>query len=143
MYFIMCNNISRNEEIFVSKEKHSKDLQQSIKSGLIPDLDLNLFVKSGYGALVGFCPPNCDTIEQLLNYSMHEYSKLNISQITAVPDTLDIFGYKSDIENGAELVIGPSCSIRGEIWEKAVYCKNYREMLYKESNIQKQKMLKK
>lgn len=127
MYFIKCNNISTGEgNFFNSETEYLENLKKSIESGLEPDENLDIFVKVGYGALVGFCPSSCETIDQLLNYSFNNSN--NVNKNSNIPD---YFGYKGDISSGADLVIGPGCSVRGKTWEKAVYCRNYKEILMK------------
>lgn len=137
---------SPTEAIEVSDQGNYEDIKTAIASGLVLDKENDLFIKEGYGALVGFCPSNCNTIEELIKYTHADFNRKTpgkptlIERITEMTGPYRIirndvyYGYHHDIEEGAELVIGPGCSWHGIFPEKAVYCKNYLEMLEQRKN---------
>lgn len=133
------------------------EMAESEKSGLFPDLAHNIYVREGFGALVGWCPDNCSTLAQLLNYNPYH----RLRKIPDKPTLLELIKefririadntlfnnppyyntYKKKFEkDGMDLVIGPGGYVEGEYWEKAVYCRNYRELLGIEFKV-KQKTL--
>ena len=136
-------------DIKVSDQENKNDIMASIASGLVLDEENDLFIKNGYGALVGFCPSNCNTIEELQRTRFSKYIQSDrkvpghptlTERIKEMTGPYRIFrndvyyGYHRYIEEGAELVIGPGCSWYGDVSEKAVYCKNYLEMLEPRKN---------
>ena len=151
--FIDCNSRYRyddsgsfcEEDIKVSKEVVIKQLNESIDSGLIVDCEAGIFIKEGYGALIGFCPDNCSTIDDVLNYTIPDWERKTAGKPTIKEKIREIkdgenlpfdpyFGYKKLVDNGYDLVIGPGGMVYGERWNKAVYCKNYQTILNRENN---------
>lgn len=161
VYFIDCNTISRPrgsgrcstlEDCYkITEEEYLDQLLKSYKSGLVADGDKGIYLKEGFGALVDFCPDNCSTLEELLNFTASDFYR---EKPTGIPITKKVwearygkdrtyldglqdglyFNYKSLVEeNGYDLVIGPSCSVYGQFWNKGVYCKNYQAILDYES----------
>lgn len=117
-----------------------EQLKESIKSGLVPDYEAGIFIKENYGALVGFCPENCITIEDVLGYTQVDFKRKNAGKPTIKGkirefingDNLpfnEYFGYKKFVDEGYDLVIGTGCVVHGQKWPKAVYCRNYEEIL--------------
>ena len=49
------------------------------------------------------------------------------------------FGYQRLVNDGYDLIIGPGCSVYGEQWPKAIYCRNYEEILNKSKSDAKSK----
>ncbi len=151
-------------EMQITDEQWEEELADSEKSGLIPDLEHNIYVREGYGALVGICPNNCSTLEQLFNYSKYDRNRKIagkptllsflsevLDRISYVPgygflfiDSIDdYFGYKRKSEKGMDLVIGPGGYFQGDYFEKAVYCQNYKQLLgINRENNTKKKILK-
>lgn len=79
-----------------------------IKSGFVPDIENDLYVRPGYGALMFFCG-NCSTFDMLKNdpkYGDCFYTLANMAK------------------EGYRLVIGP-----GVMNGYAVFCSNYEEIL--------------
>ena len=155
-----------DDEIQITDEQWKKELADSEKSGLIPDLEHDIYVREGYGALVGICPNNCSTLEQLFNYSKYDMNRKIagkptllsflsevLDRISYVPgcgfffrDSNDYYGYKKKSEKeGMDLVIGPGGYIQGYYWEKGVYCQNYKQLLgiNRENNTKKKRLLQK
>ncbi len=138
--------VSTMPDIKVSDQENKKDIMASIASGLVLDEENDLFIKNGYGALVGFCPSNCNTIEELIKYTHADFERKTPGHPTLTERIKEMtgpyrnirnnvyYGYHHYIEEGAELVIGPGCSWHGIVSEKAVYCKNYLEMLDQRKN---------
>ena len=166
MSFINVNNKMRwtefDFEIQITDEQWKKELADSEKSGLILDLEHDIYIREGYGALVGGCPKNCSTLEQLFNYTKYDINRKIAGKPTLrsflseirdrfvyIPGcgfTLlefnDYYGYKKKAEEeGMDLVIGPGGYIEGNYYEKAVYCRNYKELLrIPEETIQKKRI---
>lgn len=124
----------------VSEEIMLRQLRDSIESGLIPDRELGIFIKEGYGALVGCCPANCSSIEDALNYTCLDFNRKSAGRTTIkerLREFMDrdnfpvapYFGYQQLVNEGYDLVIGPGCEVYGEHWDKAIYCRNYIEIL--------------
>jgi hypothetical protein len=167
--FVNTNHRARwtdfDDEIQISFDQWKRELTMSAKSGLIPDLSNNIYVREGYGALVGWCPDNCSTLKQLFNYTKDDkflevagspnlkelllklfllitrgelfeeisYRMLDLAATIISGEKIeddDYFGYKKKvIEEGMDLVIGPGGYVEGDIWDKAVYCRNYKQVL--------------
>lgn len=125
----------------ITEEEMLKNLKQSIESGLMLDEDAGIFIKEGYGALVGGCPSNCSTIDDAIKFTMADYDRKIVGKPTVKEKLTEImnrdthlftdpiFEYKELIEKGYDLVLGPGCVVNGKIWDKAVYCRNYEEIL--------------
>lgn len=137
MNFINCNSRTRYDRVVhnpyvIMEEKYLRELKESIESGLIPNTELDLFIMDGYGALVGPCPLRCQSLKQLFKYtpdlSMRE--KL-ISILDGTKPEKTYSHYEEYYNEGAQLVIGPGCKVNGMEYEKAIYCKNYQEMIEK------------
>ena len=47
------------------------------------------------------------------------------------------FLYGKYITEGYDLIIGPGCIANGDLWEKAIYCVNYLEILESEKKSNK------
>ena len=145
-HFINSNSKSRNDEhgnYEISETDFLKELKQSIESGLVVDSETGIFIRKGYGALVGVCPSNCNTIQELINYTYNDFHRKKVGKPTLMEKLHEIkndstimtsphFGYKEYMDEGYDLVIGPGCYVNGEKWEKAVYCKNYLEIMERE-----------
>lgn len=141
--FVDCNSDFRFDGVNdyqISKEEMLKQLNESIESGLVVDQELGVFIKNNYGALVGFCPENCSTINDVLKYTLLDFDRKIVGKPTAKEkikglfDSKDslydpYFGYQKLVEDGYDLVIGPGCVVYGEHWDKAIYCRNYEEIL--------------
>lgn len=141
-HFIKCNNRIR-DDFFVyelSDSEYEKQMNESIKSGLIPNYEDDIFVREGYGALVGFCPSNCSTIEDLTNFTVLDFNRNTVGKPTIKEKIKEIVGrnnlscdpyynYNRILEEGYDLVIGPGGFVNGENWDKAVYCRNYEDIL--------------
>ena len=142
--FMDCNSRYRQddsgsfceEDIEISKEVLLKQLNESIDSGLIVDCEAGIFIKEGYGALVGFCPDNCSTVSDVINYTIPDWKRKTVGKPTIREKIREImsgenlpfgpyFGYKEMSESGYDLVIGPGGMVYGQKWNKAVYCRNY------------------
>ena len=125
--------------IELEEDTYLNELKESVESGLVPIPELDLFVREGYGALVCGCPEKCKTLEQFLNYRKKDmFFDLRDPKGFFVGEK--IYGdYSKDIEEGAELVIGPGCKVLGNTLSKAIYCKNYEEMLMKQNQNNKKR----
>ena len=164
--FVDCNSKTRlimleataiDDIIEISEKQFIEELEKSIASGLIPDLEKGIFVREGYGALVGEVPSNCKNLEELLKFTEDDFGR---KVVTGKPETIEEWrkkwGYSKDVakamqmsfpfieaqspplfhhynhlisEKGYDLVIGPGCSVHGETWGRAVYCRNYLQVL--------------
>ena len=136
-----------NNEMEITDEEWEMQMDESEKSGLIPDFEHNIYVREGYGALVGICPDNCSTLEQLFNYTRYDRIRKVAGKPTLLEYLLEIrvrikyrelfrnfdgdyFGYKEIFEKeGMDLIIGPGGCFEGEYSKKAVYCQNYKKLL--------------
>ena len=132
----------------VSDEQHLKELKESIESGLIVDEENKVFVKEGYGALVGKCPDNCNSMEDLLSFSSYDRDRKAVGKPTISERMKEKLkelkgeynlenyyaGFQMLIDEGYDLVVGPGCSFYGNKVEKAIYCRNYQEMIEKENS---------
>ena len=143
LHFIDCNSRVRFEDIFnfeITEETLEKQLSESIESGLMPDRENGIFLKDGYGALVGFCPNNCSTIDEAIKYTLLDKKRKTVGKPTAMERIREVitgenlpfdvpydpyYGYHKLIEEGYDLVVGPGCVVNGQQWEKAIYCRNY------------------
>lgn len=143
-YFIECNTRYRNygteTDIEISEEMMKEQLEESIKSGLIVDQERNIFIKEGYGALVGICPENCATLNDALKYTANDFDRATVGRPTMKQKIQEIvsgnylltdpyFPYQKLIDKGYDLVLGPGCMVYGQKWIKAIYCQNYEEIL--------------
>lgn len=135
-FFVNCNSKTRFDDFTympfeITEECYLRQLKESLESDIVPFPELDVFVKEGYGALVGGCPLECETLEQLFQYNP------NLSLIERLKNTLtgkknkSVFGYEDYVKEGADLVIGPGCTANGIHYNKAVYCRNYKEMVAK------------
>lgn len=129
MNFASCNTKTRYDDftyqpLKITDDCYLRELKESVESGLVPVPELDIFVREGYGALVGRCPTECKNLKELFNYKRTNSGAF--------------FGYERYANEGAELVIGPGCKLYGQNFEKAVYCKNYKEMIEKR-NLQSKK----
>ena len=137
-----CNSNFRSDDIssvYISEELVLKQLQDSVKSGLIPDRESGIFLRDGYGALVGVCPANCKTIKDVLKHSTADFRRKMAGKLTIREKIREFinqdltdniyFNYKEMVEDGYDLVIGPGCNVHGQQWPRAIYCRNYEEIL--------------
>ncbi len=143
MFFVDCNSNFRFNGVTdyrVSEDVLTRQLDESIESGLIVDRDLGVFIRDNYGALVGFCPDNCMTIEDVLKFTLVDWHRKVVGKpsikekIREIKDGDNLpygpyFGYDKLVDAGLDLVVGPGCTVFGEHWNKAVYCRNYEEIL--------------
>lgn len=141
-HFANCNDRLRYDgfsDYKVSEEQFLRELKESIDSGLIPDQERGIFIKEGYGALVGFCPENCHSIEDVISYSSADWNRQTVGKPTIGERAREVingeltdntyFGYKNIVKEGYDLIIGPGCSVYGQQWGKAIYCRNYQQIL--------------
>ena len=153
--FVNCNSRIREDldcfgipgtDYKLTEKQYLEELRLSIESGLLPDIEKDIFIREGHGALVGYCPDNCHTLEELLKYTS---SDSNRQKVTGAPLTKkewkDIYGTTSTYselqlepyfpyrryvsENGYDLVIGPGAFVNGQTFNKAVYCRNYLNII--------------
>lgn len=141
--FIDCNSRFRSDEytdVQISEEMMLEQLNESIESGLLPDREAGIFIREGYGALVGFCPDNCETIEDVLEYTLNDWNRKTVGKPTLGEKIREVvngdnlpfepyYGYSKLVDEGYDLVLGPGCAVYGQQWNKAVYCRNYEELL--------------
>ena len=149
--FIDCNSSFRKYDSaasgYISEEVFLRQLQDSVESGLIPDREKGIFIREGFGALVGWCPENCKTIEDAINYSTADFNRKTVGKPTVKEKISEFihnditdnfyFNYNKMLQDGYDLVIGPGCSVYGEKWGKAIYCRNYEEILNRPESNQK------
>lgn len=181
-YFINCNSKNRYNPISVytiNETEWNKQINESENSGLKPIYEKNIFVKDGYGALVGYCPENCQTIDELINYTWQDFHRNTPGNPTftekyaeilylinlkmkyygsikkgifgkndqwifdysenSKTKNLKLFIYDELQKNGYKLIIGPGCYANGILYNKAIYCENYDEII---DNNLKSKILK-
>ncbi len=141
--FINCNSNPRFDGAMDFRAPESimlEQLNESIESGLIPNHEQGIFIRYGYGALVGFCPENCTTIEDALRFTFADFNRKVVGRPTIKERICELingdylltnpyFGYAKMVEEGYDLVLGPGCVVYGEKWSKAIYCRNYDEIL--------------
>lgn len=140
MKFISCTDRTRYDRVashpyVIMEGKYLSELKESLESGLIPVPELDVFVREGYGALVGRCPSECKTLEQLYQYNPDLSIVEKLKNALTGKKNESIFDYENYVKEGADLVIGPGCKVEGLQYDKAVYCRNYKEMIEK-MNIQ-------
>lgn len=151
--FINCNDRLRDDESSygpyeISQEELEKELDESVKSGLLVDYENGIFIKEGYGALVGFCPKNCLTLDDILKYTHNDFNRKVVGKPTFKEKLKEVasrniigndlyFNYQKLVDEGYDLVIGPGCVVHGQKFDRAIYCQNYKEILENdyESNI--------
>lgn len=147
-HFMDCNSNIRYDGISdycASEELILRQLEESTKSGLVPNRELGIYTRDGYGALVGYCPDNCISLEDVVNYTYQDFGRETVGKPTIKEKIKEVvnrdgipadsyFGYKSLIADGYELIIGPGCDVNGEHWNKAIYCRNYEEILNRDNN---------
>ena len=146
-YFIECSDRIRDDDFFgvyeLSDSEYEEQMKKSIESGLIPNYEDDIFVREGYGALVGYCPSNCLTIEDLTIFTVLDFNRKTVGKPTIKEKFREIinrkifsyepyYGYKRILEEGYDLVIGPGGFVNGHNWGKAVYCQNYKDILEKQ-----------
>ena len=141
-HFADCNSKLRYDgfsDYEVSEEQFLRELKDSIDSGLIPDQERGIFIKEGFGALVGFCPDNCYSMEDVLSYSSADWHRQTVGKPSIGERAREVingeltdnnyFGYKKMVQEGYDLVLGPGVKVYGQQWGKAIYCKNYQQIL--------------
>ncbi len=158
LHFMDCNSKIRFDfEIMndseISEEMMQKQLNESIESGLIADREAGIFIRDGYGALVGFCPENCSTIEDVLKFTLLDWNRKTAGKPTLKEKIREIikgnnfpfdpyYEYQELVDEGYDLVLGLGCAVYGQQWGKAVYCRNYDEILEKSKSNGKAKLSK-
>ena len=147
-YFVDCNSRLRFDgfsNVEASEEMMLKQLNESIESGLVVDREAGIFIRDGYGALVGYCPENCSTIEDALKYTFLDRNRKVVGKPTVGEKIREIisgynlqsdpiYAYQKLVDEGYDLVLGPGCAVYGEQWSKAIYCRNYDEILENSKN---------
>lgn len=99
-----------------------------------------LFIRKGYRAILGYCPEKCEIIEELLIFSFNDFKRKSICKPTIIErirEHLDQmqyensphYDYKEYFAQDYDLIIGSGGVVNGETWKKAVYCRNYEEIL--------------
>ena len=155
-HFVDCNTRERTRSKYIiddykiTEKQFFEEMKKSIDSGLLIDIERGIYIKEGYGALVGICPENCHSLEDLFKFTGADFNR---KIVTGKPQTRR--EWKADVdatvgpyckiqlpprfyykhlaeEDGYDLVIGPGGSVKGVTWNKAVYCRNYLQILEQE-----------
>lgn len=143
LHFMDCNSRFRFDEMHdfeITEEMMLEQLNESMESGLILDRETGIFIRDGYGALVGFCPENCSTIEDVLKYTLLDWNRKVVGKPTVKEKIREVmngenlpfdpyYEYHKLVDEGYDLVLGPGCAVYGQQWSKAVYCRNYEQIL--------------
>lgn len=151
-HFFSCNSryvqvpYGDGQEVVVSEKTKNEYLKQSIQSGFIIDQENDIYIRKGYGAVVGACPDNCNTINDVLNFTVFDWNRKKVGHPTLKQRLLGevttdpYYPYnKFMTEDGYDLVIGPGGYIDGIKVNKLVYCKNYLDILEAEKKSYKKR----
>ena len=145
-HFVDCNTnyrysgLDTRPDMEISEEMVLKQLNESVESGLVADRERGIFIREGYGALVGICPENCTTLDDVLKFTSNDFNRGVIGKPTIKEKLKEVitgnhllkdpyFSYQKLVDEGYDLVLGPGCMVYGQQWNKAIYCRNYEEIL--------------
>lgn len=87
-HFVKCNTRYKYSgtdtmpDVEIPEEMILKQLEESVKSGLLVDQERGIFIKEGYGALVGICPENCATLDDALKYTADDFDRTIVGRPT-------------------------------------------------------------
>ena len=149
-HFFSCNDMYKQvpygngQEVKISDEQKKNYLEQSIQSGFIVDQENDIYIREGYGAVVGACPDNCNNIADVINFTVYDWNRKKVGHPTFMQKILGettkepYYPYgKFMTEEGYDLVVGPGGYINGEFANKLVYCQNYLDILEAEKTAHK------
>lgn len=108
------------------------------------DTENDIYVREGYGAVVGACPDNCENISDVVKFTMYDFNRKKVGESSLVDKILGrdkytkpYYGYGKLLEEGYDLLVGPGGAINGQVANKLVYCKNYLDILNAENKSNK------
>ena len=80
-HFFSCNSryvqvpYGDGQEVVVCEKTKNVYLKQSIQSGFIVDQENDIYIRKGYGAVVRACPDNCNTINDVVNFTIYDWNR--------------------------------------------------------------------